>query len=337
MSSIKVLSEKDIKKIINLRMAVEADEAAYKQKSNNKGNVWPLVFYEYEHNVFDLDIRSGNLIDSNAYGLKMISYNANNAKIGLPVMNATALVFNDKTGEPLALLNAEPITSYRTGAAAALGAKLLAKNDAKNLLIVGSGNVAKYSAAATLLLIPTIENIYIYNSRRIIEKDELTSFKEEVTRLLTESSASTNATFNSVTDIKETTSICDIIITGTPSEKALILNEWVKEGTHFSCMGAGIAGKQEIDEKLFTRSRIFADDEKQCFGQGEAQCAYNKGLITKFDAEIGDVLLGKVPGRINDTDITIFDSTGLFLQDLATALELLKEANEKGIGIEIEI
>ena len=93
-----------------------------------KGNVWPLVFYEYEHNVFDLDIRSGNLIDSNSYGLKLISYNENNPKNGLPKVNATALIFNDKTGEPLAMLNAAPITSYRTGAAAAIGAKYLSRS-----------------------------------------------------------------------------------------------------------------------------------------------------------------------------------------------------------------
>ncbi len=73
MSEIKVLSEKDIKKIINLKIAIEAVEEAYKQKSEKKGNAWPIVFYEYEHGVFDLDIRSGNLMDSNTYGLKLIS------------------------------------------------------------------------------------------------------------------------------------------------------------------------------------------------------------------------------------------------------------------------
>ena len=71
MTKIKVLSKSNIKKIINLKMAIKAVEEAYKQKSDNKGEVWPLVFYEYEHNVFDLDIRSGNLKDSNAYGKQL--------------------------------------------------------------------------------------------------------------------------------------------------------------------------------------------------------------------------------------------------------------------------
>lgn len=337
MTKIKVLSKSNIKKIINLKMAIKAVEKAYKQKSDNKGEVWPLVFYEYEHNVFDLDIRSGNLKDSNAYGLKMISYNENNSKISIPVINATALIFNDRTGEPLALLNAEPITSYRTGAAAAIGAKLLARKNSKTLLIVGSGNVAKYSTAATLLLFPKIENVYIYNSKRILEKKELSQFKKEVESLLKESNSSLTAKMNSVKDIKEITAMSDIIITATPSEKALIKEEWVKTGTHFSCMGAGTPGKQEIDERLFTKARFFADDQKQCFNQGEAQYAYKNGLISSFDGEIGDLLTNKIEGRTSDSDITIFDSTGLFLQDLAMSLELIDESNKKNIGMEIDL
>ena len=337
MSKIKVLSEKDIKKIINLKIAINAVEEAYKQKSNNKGSVWPLVFYEYEHNVFDLDIRSGNLIDSGAYGLKLISYNENNTKNGLSKVNATALVCNDKTGEPLAILNAAPITSYRTGAAAAIGAKYLAKKDSKNLLIVGTGNIAKYSTAATLFLIPSIENVYLYNPKRIVEDTELISFKEEVNLLLKESGKETTAVFNQVDDIQKITNISDIIITTTPSDKALIDEEWVKQGTHFSCMGACMIGKQEIGENIFAKARTFADDEQQCLKQGEAQCAYNKKIISKFDAEIGEVILGKVEGRKTENDITIFDSTGLFLQDLATSMELINEANKNNIGVEIEL
>ena len=302
MSKIKVLSEKNIKELIDLQIAINADEEAYKQKSNHKGNVWPLVFYEYEHNVFDLDIRSGNLMDSSAYGLKLISYNENNPQIGLSKVNATALVCNDKTGEPLAILNAAPITSYRTGAAAAIGAKYLARKDSKNLLIVGTGNIAKYSTAATLFLMPSIENVYLYNPKRIVEDTELISFKEEVSLLLKESGKETTAVFNSVDDIQKITNISDIIITTTPSDKALIDEEWVKPGTHFSCMGACMVGKQEIDENIFSKARIFADDEQQCLKQGEAQCAYNKKLISKFDAEIGEVILEKVAGRKAEND-----------------------------------
>lgn len=335
MGEVKVLSEKNIKELINFDLVVKAVESAYKQKSNMNAEVWPLVFYEYEHNVFDLDIRSGNLKESNVYGLKLISYNENNPQINLAKVNATALICDDKTGKPLAIINAEPITSYRTGVAAAIGAKYMAKKDSKNVLVVGCGNIAKYSIAACLHLIPTIENIYVYNARRNIDFEELSRFEAEVNHLL--NSESRPVSYFTVQDIKSVTQNSDIIITATPSEKAMIDSSWVKNGTHFSCMGAGMRGKQEIDENLFTNSRIFADDEKQCLECGEAQTAYNKGIISKFDGEIGDVILGKIAGRLSDEDITIFDSTGLFIQDLATSIELIKESNTQNIGTIIDL
>ena len=337
MGKIKVLSEENIRKIINLSIVVNAVENAYKQKNSNKGNVWPLVLYEYEHDIFDLDIRSGNLIDSKAYGLKLISYNENNPKNGLPKVYGTALIFDGETGKPLALLNAAPITSYRTGVAAGIGAKYLARKNSKNLLIVGNGNIAKYSLAATLFLMSEIENVYIYNSRRILSSDELELFKEEVRKLLNDSNRDLKANFSIVSDIKETTSKSDIIITTTPSYEKLIDDSWVNKGTHISCMGACIPEQQEIDENLFKRARIFADDMDQCLKHGEAQTAYKKKIINTFDGEIGSVILGNIKGRTSDDDITIFDSTGLFIQDLSTSLELIKESNNKGIGEEIEL
>lgn len=338
MNKIKVLNEKDIRKLINMNMAIKAVENAYAQKSSFKGSVWPLVFYEYEHNVFDLDIRSGNLDNSNAYGLKLISYNENNPKIGLGKVNATSLICDSKTGQPIALLNAAPITSYRTGAAAGVGAKYLARKDSENLLIVGCGNVAIYSIVAVLITMPNIKKVFICNPKNYQTAfDKLDSIKAEVNKLLEEADCSLKAEILCTDDIEEGVKVSDIIVTATPSENAMIKAEWVKEGTHFSCMGAGMDGKQEIDHNIFSIAKSFADDEKQCLQSGEAQRAYREGVISSFDGEIGEIILGKKVGRSSDQDITIFDSTGLFIQDLATSMELLEKANEIGIGVEVEI
>ncbi len=187
MNKIKVLNEDDIKKIINMDIAIKAVEKAYMQKNSNKGNVWPLVFYEYEHNVFDLDIRSGNLDNDNVYGLKLISYNENNPNNNMPKVFATSLIFDSKSGKPLALLNASPITSYRTGASAAIGAKFLAREDSENLLVVGCGNIAIYSIVATLITMPNIKNVCICNpknyenlSNKDVEETEIESIGLEI-------------------------------------------------------------------------------------------------------------------------------------------------------------
>jgi len=338
MTQIKILNEEDIKKIITMEMSIKAVENAYSQKNNDKATVWPLVFYEYEHNVFDLDIRSGNLIDSNAYGLKLISYNENNVNKNLPKVNATSLVFSSVTGEPVALLNAAPITSYRTGAAAAIGAKYLARENSKNLLIVGCGNIALYSIVATLITMPNIEKVYISNPNNPMALEKrVEEIKEEVSKLLIESGYTLKAEFEGITDVEYATRNSDIIITTTPSEKAMIKNEWVKEGTHFSCMGACMQGKQEIDDLIFSRAIVYADDEKQCIKSGEMQTAFKNNIISSINGEIGEVILNKKQGRELDTDITIFDSTGLFLQDLATSMELIEKAKKENIGIDVNI
>lgn len=321
-----------------MEMTINAVEKAYMQKNSHKGNVWPLVFYEYEHNIFDLDIRSGNLDDDSVYGLKLISYNENNPNNNMPKVFATSLIFDSKSGKPLALLNAAPITSYRTGAAAGIGAKYLAREDSENLLVVGCGNVAIYSIVAVLMTMPNIKNVYICNPRNnqsLISKFE--GIKETINNILERSNCKTNVNFIFSGDIESVVKISDIIVTATPSEKAMINMEWVKEGTHFSCIGACMEGKQEIDANIFKNAIIYADDQKQCIKSGELQNAYKEKIVNDIDGEIVELILNKKKGRTSNKQITIFDSTGLFIQDLATAIEILKRSNELNIGIELEI
>ena len=338
MNKIKVLNEEDIKKTIDMDIVIKAVEKAYMQKNSKKGNVWPLVFYEYEHNIFDLDIRSGNLDNDNVYGLKLISYNENNPNANMPKVYATSLIFDSKSGKPLALLNAAPITSYRTGAAAGIGAKYLARKDSENLLVVGCGNIAIYSIVAVLITMPNIKNVYICNPKNnqsLINKFE--SIKETINNILEKCNRKTNVNFICSEDIETVVKISDIIVTATPSEKAMIKREWVKEGTHFSCMGACMEGKQEIDANVFRNAIIYADDEKQCIKSGELQNAYKENIVNVIDGEIGELILNKKKGRTSNKEITIFDSAGLFIQDLATAIEILKKSNELNIGIEVEM
>lgn len=336
MNKIKILNELDIRKILNMNIAIDSVEKAYIQKNTDKGNVWPLVFYEYEHNVFDLDIRSGNLDDSNAFGLKLISYNENNPKVGLDKVNATSLICSSKTGQPIALLNAAPITSYRTGAAAGIGAKYLARKDSKILLIVGCGNIATYSVVATLITMPNIEKVIICNPKdanTLFEK--INKIKMDVTKLLQECDIELKADIVGSTNLEESVKASDIIITATPSEKAMIDYSWVKQGTHFSCMGACMENKQEIDEMIFSKAKVYADDINQCIKSGESQTAFKHNIISEFNGEIGEVILNQENGREAEEDITIFDSTGLFIQDLATSIEILN--NSDNIGIEVDL
>ena len=127
--------------------------------------------------------------------------------------------------------------------------------------------------------------------------------------------------FEAVTDLAKAVSEADIIITVTPSRNPIIKREWVKPGTHFSCIGSDMEGKEEIDPEIFRGARVFGDDLEQCKRVGEMEIPLKKGTIAEAElgGEIGHVLTGEVTGRENDEQITIFDATGISALDLITA------------------
>ena len=130
-----------------------------------------------------------------------------------------------------------------------------------------------------------------------------------------------------ISNLQEAVSDSDIIITITPSHTPLIQKEWVKPGTHFSCIGADMAGKEEIDSQIFEDAIVFVDDLEHCRNAGEIEIPLKQGTLSedRICGELGDLILGKAAGRKSDTDITVFDSTGMALLDLAVADFLLKK------------
>ncbi len=129
----------------------------------------------------------------------------------------------------------------------------------------------------------------------------------------------------------------DIIVTVTPSTKPLILDRWVAPGTHISAIGADAPGKEELEPALLKRAKIVVDDWEQASHSGEINVPVEKGLLKRADihADIGEVVTGKKAGRTSDAEITVFDSTGLAIQDVITAWQSYRVAVERGLGTEI--
>jgi len=340
------LNHEDTVELLDMETVIGMVETAYKLKDTEDAALWPMIFHEFEQGVADMDIKSGHLEGAGIYGLKLVSWFGPNAEKNLPQLVGTVMVFDGETGAPKAILSAEHITCMRTGAAGAIGSKYLARPDSKTLLMVGTGHQAAFQIAATLMVMPSVEKVLIYNA---IDEEQAKSFTATIAdRLKTEFlahfpnntekhalySKKFDVTFEAVTNIESQTSEADIIITATPSRKAIILKDWVKPGTHFSCVGADMEGKQEIDAELFGMGRVFTDDITQSTNVGEAETAVKAGIIKADDivSEIGAVLNGSVKGRTSDEEITIYDSTGIALQDLITADYAIKVAKEKGIG-----
>jgi alanine dehydrogenase len=132
---------------------------------------------------------------------------------------------------------------------------------------------------------------------------------------------------------------CDILVTTTPVTQPIVKNEWVSEGVHINAIGADSPGKEELEPEILKRAKIVVDDMEQAWHSEEINVPAARGIISKADiyAELGDIIVGKKARRENDSEITIFDSTGLAIQDLAAATLVYKKAKEKDLGFEVEL
>ncbi len=175
-----------------------------------------------------------------------------------------------------------------------------------------------------------IKEIMVYNAHSF---DRAKAFAGEVKETL-----GISCRIEAAEDLEAVCRKADVILTATPCRDGIIKSDWIQPGTHLSCIGSDMEGKQELEETLLARARVFCDDLAQVVAVGECEKAVKQGILNPaVITEIGDVLLGRAAGRQSAEDITIFDSTGIGLQDLMTASALIEEAQEKGIGTKMQL
>ena len=335
MADIRILSAQDISQVFTIADALEAVEDAYRQKANGTGIAWPMVYAAFEPGVADMDIRSGELAGSSLFGLKLTAWFSKNPEQDLPEIFGTTLICDDTTGAPLALLNASAITGLRTGAAAALGIKWLARKDARRLMVAGCGHMSTYMVAATLAACPGIDQVAVWDPMsHDAPEARVAQMRDEVEALLAAAGIQRPYELVSVADGEAAAREADAIITITPAMSPIIHDSWVRPGCHLSCVGADMEGKQEVDSKTHARARLFVDDRAQSVASGELEVPVKQGAITpeSIVAELGEVIAGKAQGRTSDEQITIFDTSGIAVQDLASSKVAYERAVEAGLG-----
>ena len=145
-----------------------------------------------------------------------------------------------------------------------------------------------------------------------------------------------NCDYLITTDVKEACD-CDILVTTTPSRLAVVRESWINPGTHINAIGADAKGKQELESNLTKKAKVIVDDIAQAVHSGEVNVPISNGVLKQEEihAQIGEILTGKKPGRVSDMEITIFDSTGLGIQDVATGFAVYRRALETGRGIKL--
>jgi ornithine cyclodeaminase len=238
-------------------------------------------------------------------GLKVGSYWPGNHDNGLARHNSLILLFDQDTGRIEVAMEAGTVNAYRTAAADAVAVDLLARPNAETLAIFGAGHQARYECRA-LARVRALRRVIIAARNNEQAEDMRTTLRQE----------GLNA---EIASPQKACEAADIIVTATPSRTPLFEADWVRPGTHISSMGSDARGKQELPPALLARSALFCDLPEQARSVGEFQHAAPCLDITA----LGDVLLGRRPGRASADAITIFDSSGLSLQDLYIARHLL--------------
>lgn len=249
----------------------------------------------------------------------------NREKYDLPTVFSILIYTHPETGFPLAICDGSYHTVMRTGSAAAVSAKWLARKNSKVLAIAGAGNMAEGVLA-------TCNEVFQWEDVRVWSRSQKTLDHFVATQQPKYKSFKIRPS----TNLEEVVRGADVLVTVTPARGAIVKDEWISEGMHIAALGADKGGDQELEGKILQRARIFVDDIRQCRTDGEINVPLSQGLLREQDiaGEIGEVIIGKKTGRSSDKDITLFDSTGIALQDSATIPLEYERAVAAGVGIE---
>jgi ornithine cyclodeaminase len=295
---------------------LQAVREAFVLHSDREGRVFPVVREPLKTGgVFG--IKSGDVQAQGLLGFKAAGFWPANRQRGGEPHQATILLIDPATGRPLCVIDGNTVTTVRTGAAGGLGLRQLARPGSTRLCLFGTGVQARIQLDFALRLVPTLNEVLYVSAKGQRNTDFEAQFANR-------------CTIAPAPERNAAVAQSDIVITATPGGGALFALEAVQPGTHLNCVGADTKGKRELPDGLLSRARLVVDDRTQAQQIGETQWAPDTPSL-----ELGDLLSGKVPFERAPGDITVFDMTGLALQDLTVARRLHARATETGTGTRI--
>jgi alanine dehydrogenase len=321
-----ILSRTDMMGLVTPAEYVACVEQAYRMHGAGRYYMDPKGHIVLDKYPGEWEAMPSYIEEPEAAACKWVSIRERNReKFDLPTVFSILIYTHPETGFPLAICDGSYHTVMRTGAAAAVSAKHMARKNSKRLAIVGAGHMASGTLA-------TCNEVFKWKDVRVWSRTQKTldSFirKEQPKYPGLKISVSTN--------LEGTVRDADVVVTVTPARGPIVMNDWISPGTHIAAVGADKGGDQELDPKIVQRARIFVDDIRQCRTDGEINVPLRQGLIREDDiaGEIGEVIVGRKKGRISEEEITLFDSTGIALQDSATVPLEYERALASGVGVE---
>lgn len=327
-----ILSKEDIKKVFTMKDAIEADKQALRMYSEGKCEV-PLRV-----NI-DIPKRQGQSLFMPAYvegldatGIKIVSVFPNNIELGKPSVPAQMVLLDGKTGEVCAIMDGTYLTQLRTGAVQGAATDILARKDARIAVLFGTGGQAGTQLEA-MLNVRDLAEVRVLD----INYDRAKEFAQRMRQEF----ASFNTKIVAVEDGNEAVKDADIITAVTTSTRPVFDGTLVKKGTHINGVGAYTPQMQELPETIVQQADkvIFDTTEGVLAEAGDLIIPLQKGIVSEqdFTGELGQVMLGQVPGRENEDEITLFKTVGTAVLDVVTAHLIYQKALEKNVGQQVTI
>jgi ornithine cyclodeaminase len=318
-----IVPEREIAGLMTRQAAFDAVESVFAAMAAGDAYNFPVVREAIGHEDALYGFKGGFDRAGLTLGLKAGGYWPNNLeKRGLINHQSTVFLFDPDTGKPSAMVGGNLLTALRTAAASSVSIKHLARADANVIGMIGAGHQAGFQLRAAL-------------EQRSFEKVIGWNYHPEMLPNIEKVAVEAGVPFEAV-ELDGMTE-ADVIISITSAFAPSLMAHHVSPGTHVACMGTDTKGKQEVESALLAKARVFTDEVAQSIAIGEAQHAVAEGLISQSDvAQLGAVINGTHQGRTADDQITLFDGTGVGLQDLAVAAAVVDLAAEKGIAIEVD-
>ena len=300
-----LLDKNQVEALLQPDDVLQAVREAFILHSAGSGRLFPLVKEPLEPGSA-FSIRSGDVQARGLLGFKAAGFWPRNREQGSEAHQATILLIDPATGRPICVIDGNAVTTMRTGAAGALGLLHLARPDSTHVCLFGTGVQARIQLSYALKVLPALRHVRYVTAR--LQRD-----------VIFEAHFAKRCHIVHATDRNAAVAESDVVITATPGAGPLFDRDAVRPGTHLNCVGADTRGKRELPEGLLTRARLVVDDRTQARQIGETQWAPHTPCT-----ELGDLMAGKTQTPRHPMDITVFDMTGVALQDLMVA-HLLRE------------
>lgn len=327
MSETLILTRRDVRELLGLDECIAAVESAFRLHAEGKSLAPGVLAVPARDGGFHIKA-AGLELGRHYFAAKTnANFSSNPSRHRLPAIQGVIVLCDADDGRPLAVMDSIEVTIRRTAAATAVAARWLARKDSATATICGCGNQGREQLRALSRVLP-LARAHAYDADEAVARAYARELSDELGIEITPARDLASAVRDS-----------DVCVTCTPSRAVFLMREHVRPGSFVAAVGADSPDKQELEPRLLAEAVLVVDVLEQCASIGELHHALAAGVLTRaaVHAELAEVLTGRRPGRQSDQEITIFDSTGTALQDVAAAAVVYEKAVESGRGVRLSL